>query len=119
MFACFNSRRPWLWLCFAGISGEVSSQAHIDLVRAILFEHYLPEVRIPELFLVDVDKILDEFEERVADAKADRDVIPDGEIKIIQVRSLTFASSLKNCQPWMFLKTSFLLIRLNVVDLSW
>ena len=53
-----------------------------------MFDHYLPEVRIPELFLVDVDKVLVEFERSVADAKIDRDVIPDGEIRIIQVNMI-------------------------------
>ena len=42
--------------------------------------------RIPELFSVDIDKVLDEFEQSVGEAKSHLDASgPDGEIKIIQV----------------------------------
>ena len=61
----------------------MSSQAHIDKVRELLFDVYLPEIKIEELFLIDVEKVLDQFEARVGEGVDDMSN-PDGEIKIIQ-----------------------------------
>jgi hypothetical protein len=66
----------------------VSSQEHLNKVREVLFDTYLPEIRLAEFFLVDVDAVVDEFEQKVGEGKVDAMDIPDGEIKIIQVRKL-------------------------------
>ncbi len=65
-------------------SGEVSSQAHLDRAKEILMDTYLAEVDIPEFFLLDVDKILDEFEAKMSAGGVDVSTVADADLKIIQ-----------------------------------
>ena len=56
----------------------------MDRAKEILMDTYLPEVKIPEFFLLDVDKILDEFESKVSTGGIDVSTVADGDLKIIQ-----------------------------------
>ncbi|XP_054161339.1 glycogen debranching enzyme-like [Oppia nitens] len=80
-FNCFNS--PWLRPAYLldrilyrmttdivddrwkskGLTTEVNSEDHLNLIRKILHEEYLPILNIHELYLVDIDTTLNEFKE--------------------------------------------------------
>jgi len=38
-------------------SGEISSEGHIEAARGIIFDHYLPKAKIPELFLMNIEEV--------------------------------------------------------------
>ena len=45
--------------------GEISTSEHIDVCKDLLLHHYLPEVKIPELFLPDISQLTTQLEERM------------------------------------------------------
>ena len=45
--------------------GEVSTPEHIETVRDLLTNHYLPMVRIPELFLPNIETCVGQLEQRL------------------------------------------------------
>ncbi len=48
--------------------GEVSTEAHLQAARGILESHYLPKLKLEELFMVDVEATSRAFEKKLRDA---------------------------------------------------
>ena len=63
--------------------GEISSQAHIDLCKDLLKSFYLPKVKIPEFFLVDVEKTVEAFSKKIKESCVNYELDAE-EIKIVQ-----------------------------------
>ena len=43
--------------------GEISTNEHIDICKNLLLNHYLPPLKIPELFLPDISQLTAQLEE--------------------------------------------------------
>ncbi len=56
--------------------GEVNTEEHLDTVRALLYDNYLPQVNLYEFFLVDTSEILDAFEKKVSTFMNDTGLCP-------------------------------------------
>ena len=65
------------------ISGEITTQAQLDLAKKIIVDTYLPKINLVEFFTVDVEKVLSEFESKLEQG-VDVSQVVDGELKIIQ-----------------------------------
>lgn len=52
-----------------GIPESITEESHLDAIRAAMHGYYLPQVKIPELFLVDVDSLIEEFIKKVKENK--------------------------------------------------
>ena len=65
--------------------GEISTSEHIDVCKDLLLNHYLPEVRIPELFLPDISQLTTQLEEKMRNSPSvPPSNVPGGVLKIIQ-----------------------------------
>ena len=64
--------------------GQVTSPAHMQACKDLLINHYLPLANIPELFLVDVHRLVEEFKEMVKDAPVSKEEKVEEEMKILQ-----------------------------------
>jgi len=64
--------------------GEVSEQSHIEICKDLLLNVYLPQANIVELFLLNVDKVVEEFEAALKDAPVDVNETGEVKLKIIQ-----------------------------------
>eukprot|EP00092_Neocalanus_flemingeri_P012105 GFUD01013053.1.p1 GENE.GFUD01013053.1~~GFUD01013053.1.p1 ORF type:complete len:1475 (+),score=544.67 GFUD01013053.1:73-4497(+) len=63
--------------------GEISSPAHINVCKTLLHTFYLPKVNIPELFLLDIDKTVESFTEKIKETPENSESCGE-EMKIIQ-----------------------------------
>ena len=65
--------------------GEISTSEHIDVCKDLLLNHYLPLVKIPELFLPDISQQTTQLEERMRNSPpVSPSNVPGGALKIIQ-----------------------------------
>lgn len=64
--------------------GEVSTTEHIDVCKDLLLNHYLPQAKIPELFLPDVAQVTKQLEERMKLNVMPSSNVQGGVLKIIQ-----------------------------------
>ena len=65
--------------------GEISKSEHIDGCKDLLLNHYLPLVKITELFLPDISKLTTQLEERMRNSPPEPSSdVPGGVLKIIQ-----------------------------------
>ena len=65
--------------------GEISKSEHIDVCKDLLLNHYLPLVKIPELFLPDISQLTTQLEERMRNSPPEPSSdVPGGVLKIIQ-----------------------------------
>jgi glycogen debranching enzyme len=46
---------------FSGIPTAVTSEDHLSAIRALLLGSYLPQVKIPELYMLDIDSLVTKF----------------------------------------------------------
>ena len=75
--------------------GEISTQAHIDICKDLLKSYYLPMAKIPELFLVDVEKTVEAFRKGMQDSPVSNGLDAE-EMKIIQ--DLEFRKNMSHCR---------------------
>ena len=47
------------------MQGEISTAEHLETCRDLILNFYLPQVNITELFLPNVEELLEQFEARV------------------------------------------------------
>ncbi len=45
--------------------GEVSTEEHLQIVKSLFYDVYLPQVKIYEYFLMDTATVLEQFEKKV------------------------------------------------------
>ena len=65
--------------------GEISKSEHIDVCKDLLLNHYLPQVKIPELFLPDISQVTKQLEKRIRmNPPMPPSNVPGGVLKIIQ-----------------------------------
>ena len=65
--------------------GEISTNEHIDICKNLLLNHYLPPLKIPELFLPDISQLTAQLEERMRiNPPMPPSNVPGGVLKIIQ-----------------------------------
>ncbi|KAK7868484.1 hypothetical protein R5R35_001895 [Gryllus longicercus] len=48
---------------FSGIPSEVTEEAHLSAIRSALLGFFLPQVKIPELYMLDVNHIVSDFQD--------------------------------------------------------
>ena len=65
--------------------GEISTNEHIDICKNLLLNHYLPPLKIPELFLPDISQLTAQLEERMRKkSPMPSSNVSGGVLKIIQ-----------------------------------
>ena len=65
--------------------GEISTTEHIDICKNLLLNHYLPQLKIPELFLPDISQLTTQLEKRMrTKPPMPPSNVPGGLLKIIQ-----------------------------------
>ena len=73
---------PWFLEMF---QGEVSTTEHIDVCKELLLNHYLPQAKIPELFLPDITQVTKQLEEKMKlNPPMPSSNVQGGVLKIIQ-----------------------------------
>ena len=45
--------------------GEVTTQGHLDTIRSLIYDVYLPEVKLYEFFMMDTAEVIDLFEKKI------------------------------------------------------
>ena len=69
------------------IQGEVSTVEHLETCKDLILNFYLPQVNIPELFLPNVEELVQQFEARIKCSPVAALATGDGDregLKIIQ-----------------------------------
>ncbi|XP_021957483.1 glycogen debranching enzyme isoform X2 [Folsomia candida] len=68
-----------------GLPSKINSEDHLNVIRALLKDELLPNLKIQEVFLVNVDELVDNFSKLVdAGQKPNLENLDDPDLKIIQ-----------------------------------
>ncbi|KAG8178835.1 hypothetical protein JTE90_016506 [Oedothorax gibbosus] len=65
----------------SGVSPEIQNEEHICAICDVFSQHYRPKLKLHEFFLLDVEKILIEFERLIKESQRNN---VSGDLKIIQ-----------------------------------